>query len=234
LAYVFSAPQPSAVGIDGLDARFPVRRIFCIGRNYADHVKEMGFEPTREEPFFFTKPADAVVPSGATVAFPKSSSNVHHEAELVVAIGKEGADIAANDALDHVYGYAVGNDFTRRDLQIAARDRGRPWDVSKAFDDSAHIGTIHRASDIGHPSAARIWLKVNGETRQDADIKDMVWSVPELIAHLSRFQTLKPGDLIYTGTPSGVGPLKPGDVIEVGIDRLGTLTIHLADAARKS
>jgi fumarylpyruvate hydrolase len=231
LDFVFSAPQPSFVGVAGLDSRFPVRRIFCIGRNYADHVREMGFEPAREEPFFFTKPADAIVRSGATIAFPRGSANVHHEVELVVAIGEEGSDIRVEDAPGHVYGYAVGNDLTRRDLQIAARDRGRPWDISKAFDDSAQTGAIHRASEVGHPKAARIWLKVNGETRQEADIKEMVWSVPELVAHLSRFQILKPGDLIYTGTPAGVGPLRPGDVIEAGIDGLGTLTIRLAGGA---
>lgn len=227
MPFIFDVPPTPFVPIAGIETLFPVRRIFCIGRNYADHVREMGFVPEREEPFFFTKPSDAIVHSGSTIKFPTASGNVHHEAELVVAIGKRCVDVSADKALDYVFGYAVGNDLTRRDLQIAARDRGRPWDVSKAFDDSAQIGSIFRASAVGHLKSAKIWLKVNGETRQDSDVADMVWSVPELISHLSKFQALLPGDLIYTGTPAGVGPLKPGDVIEAGIDGLGTLTINL-------
>lgn len=227
MTYLFEPAAAPSVAIAGQAARVAVRRIFCIGRNYAAHVLEMGFEPAREEPFFFTKPADSVVPDGATIPFPCGSANVHHEIELVVVIGRECRNIKVADAIDYVFGYAVGNDLTRRDLQFAARDRGRPWDAAKAFDDSAHIGAIRPASEIGHVNRGRIWLKVNGTVRQDSDIAKLVWSVPEVIAQLSRLQTLQPGDLIYTGTPDGLGPLQPGDVIEGGIDGLGTLTVRL-------
>lgn len=228
MAFLFDLGEIPSVPVAGSADRFPVRRIFCVGRNYEDHAREMGFQPDREEPFFFTKPADALVHDGATIEFPRQSGNVHHEIELVVAIGREGRDIPVEQALDYVWGYAVGDDLTRRDLQIKSREKGRPWDAGKAFDDSAHIGTLYPASQVGHPTKGRIWLKVNGETRQDADISLLIWSIPELIAYFSKLYVLKPGDLIYTGTPAGVGPVKPGDVIEGGIDGLGTLTVRLA------
>ncbi|MEN9704555.1 MAG: hypothetical protein RLZZ393_434 [Pseudomonadota bacterium] len=194
-----------------------------MGRNYAAHVREMGGDPSRELPIFFMKPADAVVANGADVAYPPRTSNLHHEVELVVAIGKGGADIAVDDALSHVYGYAVGNDLTRRDLQADAREKGQPWDTSKGFDQSAPLAALHTVEQVGHLADARIWLKVNDEIRQDANIAQMVWSVPEIIAELSAFYTLQPGDLIFTGTPDGIGPLSPGDVVTAGIYGLDTL-----------
>jgi len=183
----------------------------------------MGKDPEREPPFFFTKPADAIVPNNATVPYPPRTNNLHHEIELVVAIGKAGRNIAVADALDYVYGYAVGNDLTRRDLQLEARDKGRPWDTGKAFDKSAPITAIVPVAQCGHISKGRIWLKVNGETRQDADVSELIWNVPEVIAELSTLFTLAPGDLIFTGTPAGVGALKVGDRVEGGIDGLDVL-----------
>jgi fumarylpyruvate hydrolase len=186
----------------------------------------MGSDPQREPPFFFTKPADALVPNNATIPFPPRTANLHHEIELVVAIGTGGRNIAVADALDHVFGYAVGNDLTRRDLQFAARDQGRPWDTGKAFDRSAPIAAIRPAA-AGHLQSGRIWLKVNGELRQQADIADLIWSVPEVVAELSTLFELAPGDLIYTGTPAGVSAIKPGDRIEGGVDGLETLVTTL-------
>lgn len=228
MSYVFDPGPVPSVPVAGIGERFPVRRIFCVGRNYEEHAREMGFQPDREAPFFFTKPADAIVMDGATIPYAKGTKNLHHEIELVVAIGREGADIAKESALDHVYGYAVGNDLTRRDLQIASREKGRPWDVGKAFDQSAPIGAIRRVSEIGHPTRGRIWLAVNGEARQDSDIGQLIWSVPELIAFFSSLHTLKPGDLIFTGTPAGVGPVKPGDTLVGGIDGIGELTTRVS------
>jgi fumarylpyruvate hydrolase len=199
-----------------------VHRIYCVGRNYADHVKEMGSD-AKEPPVFFTKPADAIVASGAAVPYPPRSENFHYEVELVIAIGGSGRNIAAAQALDHVFGYAVGNDLTRRDLQGAAKKKGAPWDTGKAFDASAPIGAIRPAS-LGHVERGSIWLKVNGETRQQSDISEMIWSVPDIIAELSTLFGLRAGDLIYTGTPAGVGPLKAGDKIECHIDGLESLT----------
>ena len=228
MSFVFPAPETASVAIHGRSDRFPVHRIYCVGRNYAEHAQEMGFQVDREAMFFFLKPADAVVADGATIPFPKGTKNLHHEIELVLALGKDGTDIPVERALDHVWGYAVGNDLTRRDLQFAARDKGRPWDAGKAFDNAAPIGAIHPVSEVGHIDRGRIWLSVNGQTRQDSDVANLVWSIPEIIAIISSLYTLKAGDLIYTGTPAGVGPLQPGDVIEGGIDRLGTLTTRLA------
>ena len=223
MSYLFPpAPQPS-VEIKGRAERFPVRRIFCVGRNYAAHAREMGKDPEREAPFFFTKPADAVVPNHTTIPYPSRTANLHHEIELVVALHKGGQNIAVADALEHVYGYAVGNDLTRRDLQFEARDKGRPWDTAKAFDRAAPITAIQPAADVGHPGRGRIWLQVNGELRQEGDIADLIWSVPEIVAELSTLFELAPGDLIYTGTPAGVTPLKPGDRVEGGVDGLDTL-----------
>lgn len=222
MTYVFPPPAQPSVEIKGRTERFPVHRIYCVGRNYAAHAREMGKDPEREPPFFFTKPADALVPNNSTIAYPPRTANLHHEIELVVAISRGGRNIAAASALDHVFGYAVGNDLTRRDLQFEARDKGRPWDTGKAFDRSAPITAIRPAAE-GHFEKGKIWLKVNGEFRQQADVADLIWSVPEVIAELSTLFELAPGDLIYTGTPAGVGAIKSGDRIEGGVDGLDTL-----------
>lgn len=214
--------------IEGTSERFPIHRIYCVGRNYGAHAKEMGFDANREAPFFFTKPADAVVPNGATIPYPKSTENLHHEAELVVAIGSEASDVPVEKALDHVFGYAIGNDLTRRDLQMVAREKGRPWDTGKAFDRAAPMTTLKRVADVGHIDKGAIWLTVNGETRQSGDVSELIWSVPEVISILSGLFDLKPGDLIMTGTPAGVGAVKPGDVMVAGIDGLGELTTTIA------
>jgi len=220
--YVFVPPPIPSVAIAGSEQRFPVHRIYCVGRNYSEHVREMGSDP-KEPPVFFTKPPDAIVASGGAVPYPPRTENFHYEVELVVAVGGAGRNIAAAQALDRVFGYAVGNDLTRRDLQGASKKKGLPWDTGKAFDASAPIGAIRPAS-LGHVQRGPIWLKVNGETRQQSDISEMIWSVPDIIAELSTLFELRAGDLIYTGTPAGVGPLKPGDRIECGIDGLETLT----------
>lgn len=222
--YIFEPTPVSSLPVAGETGRFPVRRIFCVGRNYADHIREMGFQPEREPPFFFTKPADALVQDGETVAYPPLTENFHHEAELVIAIGKEGADIPVEKALEHVYGYATGNDLTRRDIQIALRDRGRPWDWSKAFDRSAVCGEITPMPGKALPDETRVLLTVNGETRQDATLDLLIWSVPEIIAALSSSVTIRPGDLVYTGTPAGVGAMVPGDVCRVEISGLAPVT----------
>jgi fumarylpyruvate hydrolase len=218
-------PQPiPSVQIKGQGERFPVHRIYCVGRNYAAHVREMGNDPRAEPPIFFCKPADAIVPSGARIPYAQRTKNLHHEIELVVALGRGGRDIAADKALNHVFGYAVGNDLTRRDLQAEAREHRRPWDTSKGFDRSAAISAITPAAVSGHLRTGKIWLKVNSEMRQQADLSEMIWSVPEIIAELSTFFELAPGDLIYTGTPAGVGALQRGDRIVGGIDGLDELT----------
>ena len=226
MSYVITAaPQPS-VEVRGTRDRFPVRRIFCVGRNYAAHAREMGNDD-REPPFFFTKPGDAVVASGSTVPYALRTENFHHEAELVVALSSGGANIPVAKANSHVYGYAVGIDLTRRDLQSDARDNGKPWDTSKGFDRSAPIGAIRPVSAGGLIESARIWLSVNGKIRQDANIADMTWKVPEIIAELSTLFEIAAGDLIYTGTPAGVGPLVRGDSVEAGIDGLDALAIRI-------
>ncbi|MFV2053956.1 fumarylacetoacetate hydrolase family protein [Aliiroseovarius sp. YM-037] len=223
--YVFPpAPTPSVAVADS-DARFPVRRIFCVGRNYAEHAREMGNDPEKEPPFFFTKPADALVGDGTTLPYPARTENLHHEAELVVAIGKGGKDIDVEDAQSHIWGYAPGNDLTRRDMQSAAKTARRPWDMAKGFDQSAACGAIHPASVVGHPEFARITCVVNGETRQESDITEMIWPAPFVVSYLSGFVELAPGDLIYTGTPAGVGPLVSGDVCRVEIAGLGAVEI---------
>jgi fumarylpyruvate hydrolase len=227
-SYVFPIWQHPAVPVTGSAALFPVRRIFCVGRNYAAHAREMGSDPDREPPFFFTKPTDAIVADGSVVPYPPATANFHHEIELVVAIGRGGADIVPGQALDHVFGYAVGIDLTRRDLQNAAKAVGQPWDMSKGFDHSAPISAIRPAASIGHPSRAGIRLSVNDVVRQNGNIADLIWSVPETIATLSRLVTLAPGDLIYTGTPDGVGPLKPGDRVSGEIEGIGTIAISIA------
>lgn len=224
MAYVFQPKDPATVAIAESNDRIPVRRIFCVGRNYAAHAREMGKDPDRDPPFFFTKPADAVVESGETVAYPPETENFHYEAELVAVIGTGGTNIAEEDSLTHVWGYAVGNDLTRRDLQLKAREQGRPWDWGKAFDRSAVIGPVHPATRVGHPDKGSITLTINGETRQDADLSELIWSVPEIISILSHSIALEPGDLIMTGTPAGVGAMVPGDVCTVTIAGLGSIT----------
>lgn len=229
--YVFAPPVRVTTAVRDSEDRFPVRRIFCVGRNYADHVREMGGDPRSEPPIFFTKPADALVQGGSSVPYPPGTHNLHHEVELVVALHRGGTRIDAAGALAHVYGYAVGNDLTRRDLQSHARSRGQPWDMAKGFDASAQISRIHPVERFGHPSSNAIWLKVNGTQRQYSTLDQMIWSVPEIISGLSALVELQPGDLIYTGTPDGVGPLVPGDVVTAGIEGLDELEFRIAAAA---
>ena len=225
---LFDIGPVASVPVIGRKERFPVHRIYCVGRNYAAHAREMGKDPEKEPPFFFMKPADAVVPGGGQIHYPPGTQNLHHEIELVVAIQREGRNIAAAKALDHVYGYAVGLDMTRRDLQLKARDMGRPWDFGKAFDESAPITPIHPVASHGHHSTGKIWLKVNGEMRQQADLADMIWNVPDTIAFLSEYYFLRPGDLIFTGTPAGVGAVKRGDQMVGGVEGLGELVVTVA------
>jgi fumarylpyruvate hydrolase len=226
MTFAFPPPATPGVAIVGRSERFPVHRIYCVGRNYAAHAREMGKDPEREAPFFFTKPADAIVSSGTQIPFPSRTSDLHHEIELVVAIGTGGHNIGISQAPSHVYGYAVGLDLTRRDLQAEAKDKGRPWDTAKGFDRSAPITAITPAASANIDDS-RIWLKVNGALRQQGAIADMIWSVPEIIAELSTLFELAPGDLIYTGTPSGVAAIKSNDRLEGGIDGLETLTVTL-------
>jgi fumarylpyruvate hydrolase len=228
MTYVIDPPRQASVAVSGSAARFPVRRIFCVGRNYADHVREMGNDPKSEPPLFFTKPADAVVESGATIPYPPDTSNLHHEVELVVALGRGGADIDQRAALEHVWGYGVGVDLTRRDRQAEAKKAGAPWDAAKGFDRSAPIGALAPRTETGAMTRARIWLAVNGEMRQEADIEQMIWSAPEIIAALSRAWALAPGDLVFTGTPAGVGPLLPGDAVACGVEGLPELRFAVA------
>ena len=226
MSNLFELSYPT-VAIAGSQDRYPVRRIYCVGRNYASHVREMGHDPDRDLPFFFMKPPDAIVESGGVAAYPPQTSNLHHEMELVAAIGRAGADIDVAEANEHIWGYGVGIDLTRRDLQEEAKDQGRPWDAGKGYDQSAPISALHPAAEIGHPSAGRIWLEVNGEIRQDSDIDKLIWRIPEVIAHLSGLFTLEPGDLIYTGTPAGVGPVVAGDRLTGGVDGVDTLIIDI-------
>ncbi len=220
-------PIPALPVVGGSDL-FPVGRIYCVGRNYAEHAREMGHDPDREPPFFFMKPANAIVPNGATIPFPQATKDLHHEIELVVALGKGGTNIAVKQALAHVWGYGVGLDMTRRDLQGEAKKMGRPWEMGKGFDNSAPCTALQPASKIGHPAKGAIWLKVGGAVKQQGDLADMIWNVPETIAYLSGLVTLQPGDLIYSGTPAGVGPVKAGDKLEGHVDGVGDLTITYA------
>jgi fumarylpyruvate hydrolase len=222
--YVIDIAQPS-LAVEGSDARFPVGRIYCVGRNYADHAREMGHDPDREPPFFFMKAANSVVPSGATLAFPVGTKDVHHEIELVAAIGKGGKNIPVEKALEHVWGYAVGLDMTRRDIQGEAKKMGRPWEMGKSFDESAPMSALRPASKIGHPQKGAIWLKVNGQVKQQGDLAMQIWSLPEQINYLSNLITLQPGDLIFSGTPAGVGPVKAGDKLEGHVDGVGELLV---------
>jgi len=224
--FVIPAPPIASVEVTGSVDRFPVRRIYCIGRNYLAHRKEMGHDD-RKPPFYFQKPADALLASGGEFPYPPQSENVHFEIELVVAIARGGVDIPVEHALDHVYGYGVGIDMTRRDLQSQAKKDGRPWDAAKGFDHSAPISAIRPVSETGHPDSGRIWLAVNGEVRQDSDLNLQIWNVQEGISHLSKLYEVAPGDLIYTGTPDGVGPIQVGDQITAGIDGIGELEIKV-------
>ena len=232
MSFVFDPAAPVAVPVAGSQDRFPVRRVYCVGRNYAAHAREMGFDPDREPPFFFCKPADAVVPvaegSTLTLPYPSETANLHYEIELVAAIGKGGANIAVDEALQHVWGYAVGLDMTRRDLQMKMREAGRPWELGKAFDQSAPIGPLHPAGSVKNIAQAAIWLQVNGADKQRSDIGKLIWSVAETVAYLSKYFRLEAGDLIYTGTPEGVGPVVRGDKMVGGVDGLGTLSVQMA------
>lgn len=229
--FAIKPPPQASLAISGSDQRFPIRRIFCVGRNYAEHAREMGNDPDREPPFFFTKPADVAVDAPCALPYPPLTEDLHHEIELVVAIGTGGRDISAEAALGHVWGAGVGLDMTRRDLQAEAKKMGRPWDWGKAFDNSAPIAALHPLRDPASLRQGRIWLAVNGSARQDADLGDMIWPVDETIAILSRAVTLAPGDLIMTGTPAGVGSVVPGDVITGGIAGLGTLEVTIKERA---
>jgi fumarylpyruvate hydrolase len=226
--FIIPTPPTPSVAIANTDQKFPVRRIFCVGRNYAAHAREMGGNPDREPPFFFMKPADTVVDSGATIPYPPETKNLHFEMELVVAIATGGTNIPASEALSHIFGYAAGIDLTRRDLQDAAKQAARPWDWAKGFDNSAPCGPINPAAAIGHPSTGNIRLAVNGETKQNADIADLIWPVPDIIAFISASIALAPGDLIFTGTPAGVGPAQRGDTLTGGIEGIGTIEITIA------
>lgn len=228
--YAVSPAPVHSLAIAGSEQRFPVNRIFCVGRNYAAHAREMGRDPEREAPFFFMKPASATVSvgaDGATIPYPAQTANFHHEIELVVAIGKGGADIPVESALDHVYGYAVGLDMTRRDVQLEARDKGRPWEFGKSFSRSAPIGAIHTVEQVGHLAAGAITLTVNDAPRQGSDINKLIWSVAESIAFLSRFETLEPGDIIMTGTPEGVNAVVAGDVMYGSVAGLSPITVRV-------
>ena len=232
MSFVFPPHRPVALPVAGSAARFPVRRIFCVGRNYAEHAREMGATDQaegREPPFFFMKPGDAVV--GGTgevaVAYPPATANLHHEVELVVALGAGGADVTVDAAPGLIFGYAVGLDLTRRDLQARAKEKGHPWDMGKGFDQSAVCGAIHPVTEVGHPAAGEIRLEVNGEMRQRGDLADMLWPVPAIVANLSTLVRLEAGDLIYTGTPSGVGPLQRGDRLAGSVAGVGTLAARI-------
>jgi len=229
MVHVIPTPAPRTLPIVGSDERFPVQRVYCVGRNYAAHAREMGSDPTREPPFFFMKPAQAVLDAsaGANLVYPPKTANFHHEVELVVALGKGGTNIPVDRALEHVFGYAIGLDMTRRDLQFALRDKGRPWEMGKSFTHSAPMGAVRRVSDVGHIASGSIALRVNGALRQSSDVSDLIWSVAECIAELSQFDTLEPGDLIMTGTPEGVAAVLAGDVMLASIEKLGSLEVHV-------
>ena len=229
--FVIPAPPQPAIAVAGSKQMFPVRRIWCVGRNYVEHIREMG-QDEREPPFFFAKPADAIVHDGGTVPFPPITKDLHFEVELVVALKSGGRNIKTDGALAHVWGYGVGIDLTRRDLQIASRNVKRPWEIGKAFDHSAPCGALRPAAEIGHPAKGRIWLKQNGVVKQDGDLQQMIWNVPEIINQLSQQVALAAGDVILTGTPAGVGALAVGDKLECEIDGVGKLTVTMGPMAR--
>ncbi len=226
--YAFEPTIPS-LAIAGTDARFPVRRIFCIGQNYADHAREMGGQVDPTDPILFMKPADTIVPDGATIPYPSLTRDLHHEVELVAAIGTGGHDIDPAHALDHVFGYAVGIDLTRRDIQSVVKKAGKPWDWAKGFDNSAPVSAIRPVASIGHPTRGRIALTVDGAARQNGDLSDMVTDLPHMIALISRGMALKPGDLIFTGTPSGVGPIQRGQTAIGEVEGVGSITLTIAE-----
>ena len=223
--YVIPAITPATLAVQGSSSRFPIRRVFCIGRNYWWEAAVHGQRPARDTPFFFMKPADAVVPAVGEIPFPPLTAEFCHEIELVVAIGKDGRDITAERALEHVWGYAAGLDLTRRDQQMLAKEYGRPWEGAKAFDASAPCGPLAPAASIGHPQRGAVWLRVNGVERQRTDLAELIWPVADIVSFLSSSVTLRAGDLIFTGTPTGVGSLAPGDVVDAGIDGVGRLTM---------
>jgi fumarylpyruvate hydrolase len=225
--FVIPPPATPSLAVAGSTARFPVRRVFCVGRNYAAHAREMGQDPDREPPFFFMKPADAVVAAQGIVAYPPATRDLHHEVEMVVALQAGGANIAPEHALDLVWGYGVGLDLTRRDMQAVAKKMSRPWDFAKGFDASAPCSALHPVSEVGHPAEARIWLEVNGKLRQHGTLDEMIWPVADVISHISRFVELAPGDLIFSGTPAGVGPLQPGDRVHGAVDGVAAFEFEL-------
>jgi fumarylpyruvate hydrolase len=228
MTYAIEFPGVTTLPVAESNQLFPVGRIYCVGRNYAEHAREMGHDPDREPPFFFMKPADAIVPNGVTIPYPQKTKDLHHEIEMIVAIGKGGANIPVEKALDHVFGYGVGLDMTRRDLQGEAKKMGRPWEMGKAFDNSAPCTTLKTVAMVGHPAKGAIWLKVNGEVKQKGDLAEMIWNVPETISYLSHLITLRPGDIIMSGTPAGVGPCKAGDKLEGHVDGVGDLAVTYA------
>ncbi|SFU53970.1 fumarylacetoacetate hydrolase family protein [Pseudoduganella namucuonensis] len=233
MKYAVPAAPVFSLAIAGSEERFPVNRVFCVGRNYAAHAREMGRDPDREKPFFFMKPANAIVQAGAgeaTIPYPPKTANFHHEIELVAVIGKGGANIPLEQALEHVYGYAVGLDMTRRDIQLEARDKGRPWEFGKSFAKSAPIGTISTVADVGHLTEGAISVTVNGEPRQSSDISKLIWSVAESIAFLSEYEALEPGDVIMTGTPEGVNAVVPGDVMFGQVAGLAPIMVRVEGA----
>ncbi|QRY46894.1 fumarylacetoacetate hydrolase family protein [Mycolicibacterium boenickei] len=230
--FVIPLPPQASLPVSTGPERFPVRRVFCVGRNYAAHAREMGKDPGRR-PFFFMKPADAVIDAEGTVPYPSLTSSFHHEIELVVALGAGGRDVAPDDALGLVWGYGVGVDLTRRDLQDEAKKLSRPWDWAKGFDASAPCTPIHPVGEVGHPDSGEIWLRVNGELKQRGDLNDLIWSVPEVISAISAAVDLAPGDLIYSGTPAGVGPMQPGDVVSGGVDGVAEFSFTVGSADRR-
>lgn len=227
LSYVFPPHAVPHLPIRNSGSVFPVHRIYCVGRNYADHAIEMGHDPNREAPFFFQKNPDTLVLSGGVFPYPDKTSDVHHEMEMVVALKSGGKDIPVEKALDHVFGYAVGLDMTRRDLQAEAKKAGRPWEIGKAFEYSAPCSAIVPAAEIGHPAKGAVWLKVNGAEKQKGNLDQLIWKVPEMISYLSGLFTLRAGDLIFSGTPAGVGPVQRGDRLSGGVDGLATLDLHV-------
>ena len=228
-AFVIPAPRQASIPVAGESKSFPVRRIWCVGRNYLEHIREMGNDE-RDPPFFFAKHADMLEKDGALVPYPPLTKDLHHEVELIVAMKSGGLNIVADKALDHVYGYAVGIDLTRRDLQLAARKKERPWEIGKSFDHSAPCSALQPAAKIGHPAKGKIWLSVNGTERQKGDLSELIWSVPEIIWKLSQQVEIGAGDIIMTGTPAGVAALSPGDKIECGVDGIGTLKVAIGKA----
>ena len=226
---VITPPSRASLPVAGTSQIFPVRRIYCVGRNYVAHVREMGGDESRDPPIFFQKPSDSIVPDGSSISYPPMTSNYHYELELVVAIKKGGRDIPVEDALDHIYGYGVGLDMTRRDVQMDLGKSGLPWEAGKAFDESCPCGPLHPVEQVGHISEGSIRLTVDSEVKQDSDLRLMIWKVPEIIANLSKYFMLQPGDIILTGTPAGVGAVIPGNELVGSIDKLGTLTVRISD-----